>query len=118
VKSILLWKNRTPEEIENIIEKTAEKIVQYEMVEPAILFFGGVKPIAYVGGRLGGASLAWLIPFVGHAVDDYFVVFSDTNNIEKLLNLIEEKKKEKDKAKKEKAEKEGVSKKKWKFFSR
>ena len=118
VKSILLWKNRTPEEIEKIIEKTAEKIVQYEMVEPAMLFFGGVKPIAYIGGRLGGASLAWLIPLIGHAVDDYFVVFSDTNNIEKLLNLIEEKKKEKDKAKKEKAEKEGVSKKKWKFFSR
>ena len=114
----MLWKVRTPEEIEEVIKKTAERIVQYELAEPAILFFESLKPVALIGGRLGGASLAWLIPFVGHVVDDYFVAFSEPANIEKLLRLIEEKRKEKEQAKKEKAEKEGAEKKKWKFWSR
>lgn len=113
----MLWKVRTPEEIEGIIEKTAETVVQYELVEPAILFFESIKPVAYIGGRLGGAAFAWLIPFIGHKVDDYFVVFSEPANVEKLLRLIEEKRKEKEQAKKEKAEKAGA-KKKWKFWSR
>jgi hypothetical protein len=113
-----LWKVRTPEEIEEIIEKTAERIVQYDLEDPAILFFESIKPVALIGGRIGGAAFAWLIPFIGHTVDDYFVVFSEPANVEKLLRLIEEKRKEKEQAKKEKAEKEGAEKKKWKFWSR
>jgi len=87
----LLWKDRTPEEIEKIIEKTAEFIVKHELEDPAILFFESIKPVAPVGGRLGGAAFAWLIPFIGHGIDDYFVVFREPENIEKLLKMIEDK---------------------------
>lgn len=108
----MLWKDRTPEEIEEFIEKTAERIVKYDLVAPAILFFESIKPIAPIGGRLGGAAFAWLIPILGHGVDDYFVVFRERDNVEKLLRLIEEKDKEKRDAKKE------THKKKWWFWSR
>lgn len=89
----MLWKDRTPEEIEKVIEKTAEFIVKHGLEEPAILFFESIKPLAPVGGRFGGAAFAWLIPFIGHAIDDYFVVFREPENIEKLLRMIEDKKK-------------------------
>ena len=98
----MLWKVRTPEEIEAFIEETAETIVKKNMVEPAILFFESFKPIALVGGKLAGMTFAWLIPFMGHKADDYFVVFSEPARIEKLLMLIETKSKEKKEAKKNK----------------
>ena len=91
----MLWKERTDEEIEKFIEKTAERIIKYDLVTPAILFFESIKPIAPIVGRLGGAAFAWLIPFIGHTVDDYFAIFREPENIEKLLRLIEEKNKEK-----------------------
>lgn len=86
-----LWKDRTDQEIEVFIDKTAERIVSYGLVEPSILFFESIKPVAIIGGRLGGAAFAWLIPFIGFSLDDYFVVFREPRNVEKLLKLIEEK---------------------------
>ena len=47
-----LWKNRSDEEIEQVIERAANYILKYDLVEPAILFFESVKPVAPVGGRL------------------------------------------------------------------
>jgi hypothetical protein len=100
----MLWKNRTQEEIDKIIENVAETIVERDLVEPAILFFHSYKPISPLGGRIGGMTFAWLIPFMGHIVDDYFVVFREPDNVEKVIQLIEQKnreKKEKEEKKKE-----------------
>lgn len=44
---------------------------------------------------------AGLIPFIGHAIDDYFVVFRERQNVEKLIKLVEEKLEEKKQAKEE-----------------
>ena len=96
-----MWKERSIEEIEKIIEKTAELIIKYEIEDPAILFFETIKPVAPIGGRLGGAAFAWLIPLIGHGLDDYFVVFQEPKNIEKLLKLIEKKRQATREAKKD-----------------
>lgn len=96
----MLWKERTQEEIDEIIEKTAQMVVDKDLVEPALLFFHSYKPIALVGGRLGGMAFAWLIPLIGHTIDDYFVAFREYENVERVLQLIEEK------AAKKKADKE------------
>lgn len=96
----MLWKNRTQEEIDQIIEKVAQIIIERDLVEPAILFFHSYKPISPLGGRIGGMTFAWLIPFMGHIVDDYFVVFREPKNVEKVIKLIEQKNKAKNKEKK------------------
>ena len=113
----LLWKNRTSEEMEKVIEKTADRIMKYDLDVPTMLFFESIKPVAPIGGRLGGAAFAWLIPFIGHGVDDYFVVFRERDNIDILLRLIEEKVEEKKNLSKAKADKETVPKRKWRFWS-
>jgi hypothetical protein len=101
-----LWKPRTDEEINAIIEKTANAILQYDMVEPAMLFFESVKPLSYMGGKMAATGLAFLIPLIGYSIDDFFVAFQESSNIDKLLNIIETKKMaELEKKRKEKAAK-------------
>jgi hypothetical protein len=98
-----LWKPRTEEEINAIIEKTAEAILKYDMVEPAMLFFESIKPLSYMSGKMVATSLAFLIPIIGYSLDDFFVAFQESTNIEKLLTIIETRKKaEQEKKKKEK----------------
>ncbi|MBM3291129.1 hypothetical protein FJY84_00450 [Candidatus Bathyarchaeota archaeon] len=87
-----LWKPRTDEEINAIVEKTAEAILKYDMVEPAMLFFESVKPLSYMGGKMVATGLAFLIPIIGYSLDDFFVAFQESANIDKLLNIIETKK--------------------------
>ncbi len=101
-----LWKPRTDEEINAIIEKTAEAILKYEMVEPAMLFFESIKPLSYMGGKMVATGLAFLIPIIGYSLDDFFVVFQESSNIDKLLNIIETRKlAEQEKKRQEKAAK-------------
>jgi hypothetical protein len=85
----MLYKPRTTAEIDAIIERTAEFIYKKELEEVAFLVFETIKPVALVGGKLGGASLAFLIPIIGYSVDDYMVAFQEPENIDKLLRIIE-----------------------------
>jgi len=85
----LLWKNRTPEEIDAILERIANTVVENDMEAPAILFFESIKPIAPIGARIGGGFLSGLIPLIGYSIDDLFVAFRERENVEKVLQLIE-----------------------------
>ena len=96
----MLWKDRTPEEIDATIEKIADWVVENEMEVPALLFFESIKPLAPIGARMGGAMFSGLIPIIGYGVDDHFVAFRETKNIEKVVQLIEEKSGVRDQAKK------------------
>ncbi|MBN1683546.1 hypothetical protein JW865_08360 [Candidatus Bathyarchaeota archaeon] len=101
-----LYKARSEEEINAIIERTAEAVLKYDLVEPAVLFFESVKPLSFMGGKMAATGLAFLIPLIGYSIDDFFVVFQETANIEKLLNIIETRKMaELEKKRKEKAAK-------------
>jgi len=86
----LLYKPRTQQEIDQIIQRTADAIEKRELEEVAIPFFETIRPVALVAGKLGGAALAFMIPFFGYAIDDYMVAFQEPQNIEKLLKIIEE----------------------------
>ena len=88
----ILWKPRTDEEINAIVEKTADAILRYDMVEPAMLFFESIKPLSYMGGKMVATGLAFLIPLIGYSLDDFFVAFQESSNIDKLLKIIETKK--------------------------
>ena len=101
----MLYKNRTSTEINETIDQIATKIVDTSMEAPALLFFESIKPVSYIGTRLGGAMLAPLIPLIGYTFDDFIVPFRDPQNVDKIMQLIEQKieeKKEKAREKKRK----------------
>lgn len=85
----MLWKDRSSEEIEATIDKIATKIVEQKMETPALLFFESIKPVSVLGAKLGGAFLAGMIPLVGYTVDDFIVPFRESENVEKVIKLIE-----------------------------
>jgi hypothetical protein len=85
----MVWKNRTQEEIDDTIEKIADWVIRNDMEDPAILFFESIKPVAGIGARLGGAMFAGLIPLIGWGVDDRFVAFRESKDVEKVIQLIE-----------------------------
>jgi hypothetical protein len=106
----------TEEEEEDIIEKTAEKIHEYGMETPAILFLESSKPLVYIGGEMGRFFIMPFIPAFseewGRKGDKLLRVFEKRDNIEKLIVILEEmaqgkeKKNEKDKKPQDKDKKE------------
>ena len=83
----------TEEEEEEIITKVAEKIRQYKMEGPAILFLETSKPISYIGIQLGRAFFSPLLMILKDdlniSAEKILLVFEKRDNIEKLLQLIE-----------------------------
>ena len=87
----MLYKHRTPEELELTIDKIANTIVEQRMETPALLFFDSIRPVSVLGAKLGGAMLAGMIPLIGYTVDDLIVPFRESENVEKVVKLIEKK---------------------------
>lgn len=76
------------------------------MEAPALLFFESIKPVSVLGAKVGGAMLAGMIPLIGYSLDDLIVPFRESENVEKVIKLIDLKTKERnDKRKEEKAKK-------------
>lgn len=100
----LLWKDTTPEEQDDIIKKTVKILEKYGMEVPAILFLGTIKPLAYLGGQLGRYFLGPLLPFMGEREEAFIQTFEQHGNIEKLIKMLEEGKKE-EKTRKDEKEK-------------
>lgn len=103
----------TPEEENELIEQVAEKIHEYKMETVAILTLESVKPLAYVGGEMSRVFLAPFLPVLGRDLNEmgekYITVFEERDNIEKLIQLLEQKVKEEEaenkRKKQERAEK-------------
>jgi hypothetical protein len=81
------------EEVDSILQKTAEKIHLYGMETVAILTLESVKPVVYVGGELSRVVLAPFLPVLGPNYnmlgDKLIYVFEDRKNIEKLIQILE-----------------------------
>jgi len=103
----------TSEEENELIEQVAEKIHEYKMETVAILTLESVKPLAYVGGEMSRVFLAPFLPVLGRDLNEmgekYITVFEERENIEKLIQLLEQKVKEEEaenkRKKQERAEK-------------
>jgi len=108
----MFWEEVTPEEEEEMIKKAAEWISKYDMELAVKLFLGGVKPFSYLGGALGRFFLGPFIPFIGHREDTFICTFEKKENIEKLLEILDAKKREEE----TKKEREEASKKGWRRF--
>jgi len=95
-----------PEKAEEMIEKIAHFIVDKGLGTPAIMALDMVKPMSPIGSQMGllfGAAFFPLIP--GNWGFNLMEVFSEIENVEKLIQRVEALMKEEDEAKKLEKEK-------------
>jgi hypothetical protein len=83
-------KELTPEEAE-LLRKLAQKVVDWHMTVPAILFLESVKPLNWIGSQ----TMVFFEPFVSaiFSVKDYNIarqMMERRENVERLLQKIEE----------------------------
>jgi exonuclease I len=100
-----------PEEKKKIIEQIADKIYEYKMETMAIVTLESMKPLTYIGGEMSRFFLAPILPILGHNLNEagekYIAIFEDRKNIEKLIQLLEQKIDEEKKDKDEKSSDSG-----------
>ena len=100
----------TEEEVDEVIEKAAQRIHQYKMETVAILTLESIKPMVYIGGELSRFAIAPFMPALGPAYNELgeklIYVFEDRNNIEKLIVRLEELVREEEKEKEQKKQDE------------
>src|SRR5436309_11873197 len=79
----------TPQQ-EEIIDRLAAKVVEWQMSVPAVLFLESMKPLNYVGSQL----LVFFAPIVNSLFtikdyDDFVKLMEERGNVEILLERIE-----------------------------
>ena len=85
--------NITSEDEEEMITKIAERIHNYGMEGPVILFIESIKPLTYIGAQMG---LYFVSPFLtlfseklGIKGEIFLRIFEKRENVEKLLKHLE-----------------------------
>jgi ABC-type uncharacterized transport system involved in gliding motility auxiliary subunit len=78
-------------EEQELLRKLAQKVVDWQMTVPAILFLESTKPLSYIGSQM----LVFFEPFVSAIfnVKDYNLfrqMMENRENVERLLQKIEE----------------------------
>jgi len=104
----------TPEEEDEIIKKTAQKIQQYGFNAVGVIVLETIKPTAYVGGFMGRFFVSPLTIVLSTSfeknTEKFFMVFQKRENIDKLIKILEEDVIEKEEAKeKEKEQKKRLA---------
>jgi len=121
VSEMSLWREASPEESKEIIEKIAKKVVGRELDFPATLFLGAIRLLSPLGGQLVRFFLAPWTPLLGDLPYEYISVLEKPENILKLINrineLVDETEEEKKRKKEEKKETEkGKNTRRWYHF--
>ncbi|MFH1700330.1 MAG: hypothetical protein ABIE07_07050 [Candidatus Zixiibacteriota bacterium] len=82
--------NKIPPNEDAVLEKVAEKVIQWRMAVPAIMFLESVKPLNYIGAQ----AMVFFQPIVQSVFtikdyDDLRQALERRENIENLLQKIE-----------------------------
>lgn len=79
---------------EELIRKIAEKVHDYGMEVPGILFLESVKPLTYIGSQMGRVFVSPFLPILGDEIgmtgEKLMRVFEKRENVEKILSRLEE----------------------------
>jgi hypothetical protein len=90
----MLDQDVNPVNVDELIEKIANKVVDIGMEAPAILALETARPLSFIGSQMGRAMIApWFGIFGWDAMnraDNYMEVFEDKMNVKKLVRRIEE----------------------------
>ena len=84
----------TPEDEEEMITSIAEEIHRRNLDEVALIVFRSLEPLNYIGMQAGRLFVAPFLPAFGDNLaitgNKVMQIFEKTDNVKKLLNLIEE----------------------------
>ena len=81
--------NSINDETEVKLNKLAEKIKQYGMETPAVLFLEAGKPLSVIVGEFAVAFLPIFSGFFGQSdLTEYATILENRNNIERLIQKI------------------------------
>ena len=90
----MLAQEASPENVDDMIEKIAKKIVEARMEAPAILTLETSKPVSWITSHMGRVMIAPWFGVLGwdamQKADAYMAIFEDRENVEKLICKIEE----------------------------
>jgi hypothetical protein len=104
-----IFQETTPEEEEEVINKAYKIIKKRGLDTAALLILRGFGPFAPLGGSLGRFFLGPITPFMGHREEKIIWTLEKTENLDKLIKMlekdIEESKKKDEKNKNENVEK-------------
>ena len=103
----MFWDEVTPDEEDDLIRQMAEMILKYDMDTAAILMLQSFKPLASFGGQVGRFFLGPLLPFMGEREDALIQTFEKRENVEKLIKILEDKRKQEDEERRAKKALEG-----------
>jgi len=91
----------SPEEEEEVIERSAQAVAKYGFETAAILLLKSLHPMAHFGTHMARIVLAPLFIFLGKLGDELLLVYEKGYNIQKLVRRIEELREEKELRKEE-----------------
>jgi hypothetical protein len=83
-----------PDEVDEVIEKVARKIVEAKMETVAILSLEMMRPLSRISSQMGRIMIAPWFGILGwdtmEKADMYMAVFEDRENVKRLITRIEE----------------------------
>jgi hypothetical protein len=97
-----IWREATPQQTDEIIEKLATAIVERELDVPAILLLGGLRPVSYFGGQMLRFFIAPFAPLLGDLPYEYIHVLEQPENVKRLIRRVDELREEEEARKREK----------------
>lgn len=113
---LLFWDEVTPEEEDDLITRTAEAILKHEMDAAAILMLQSFKPLVSFGGQVGRFFLGPFLPFMGEREDALIQTFEKRENVEKLIRILEEARRQEDEKRRAEKKSGNDAKSGWKRF--
>jgi hypothetical protein len=117
----LYWNiDLTSEEEEKLLIEIAEKMYNYGIDVPAILFFETMKPLTYFGSQMGRFALSPFLPLLGDDLgltgEKMLQLFEKEENVEKIIKHIEDLSEKEKQKKLENKDKVKQEKKGWRRF--
>lgn len=90
------WENELSEEkTQELLDKCADEIRKRQLEAPVILFLEMHKPLSNVMAHLGVTSAPFLVPLFGFDfVNEYSALLKKRDNVEALITMLEEPRKE------------------------
>ncbi len=81
----------SPERRDQLLNKVVDVIARYELFTPAAFFISIGKPVAFLGSQL----MFFFAPLAGafvneDTIEDYAHLLSDRSNVDRILDMMEE----------------------------
>jgi len=96
----------TSEDEDEMISNIAQKIHEYGLDMAAIFMIESVKPLSYIGARMGRFFISPFLPAFGENLgisgEKFLQIFEKRENVEKLIKAVEELTQEEEEQKKAK----------------